>query len=165
MLSRRSFVQSIILVFALGARIALAAPWSFGVISDTQWSPANAENNSVAIHIIDAINQQLIQAKVDLVLQVGDLTDKGTAAGLNTRAAHNKALAAAGIPFYPLRGNHEGKLEAAAWFSKAFPNLPGTPGNGGSSPALAGAAGRTYSFVHKGVKFILLDEFTLTESN
>ena len=119
----------------------------------------------MAIHIVNAINQQLIQAKVDLALQVGDLTDKGTAAGLNTRAAHDKALAAAEIPFYPLRGNHEGKLEAAAWFSKAFPKLPGTPGNGGSSPALAGAAGRTYSFVHKGVKFILLDEFTLTESN
>jgi hypothetical protein len=145
MLTRRRFVLVILVAVALlNARFALADVWSFGVMADTQWSPADAENNSVAIHVVDAINQQLIEAKVDLVLQVGDLTDKGTEAGLKTRAAHAQALVAAGIPFYPLRGNHEGKAEAAVYFSNAFPKLPGTPGNGGSSPALAGAAGLTY---------------------
>jgi 3',5'-cyclic AMP phosphodiesterase CpdA len=167
MLTRRSFVRVLLLVFAVtvGARLAPAEAWRFGVMADTQWIPVDTENNSVAIHVVDAINRQFINAKVDLVLQVGDLTDNGTKAGLNTRAAHAKALAAAGIRFYPLRGNHEGKAEAAAWFDKAFPNLPGTPGNGGSSPSLPGAAGRTYSFVHKGVKFILLDQFAMAESS
>ena len=93
------------------------------------------------------------------------LTDDGTDAALDMRAAHNQALAAAGIPFYPLRGNHEPSLQAAIHFGKAFPSLPGTPGNGGSSPALPGAAGHTYSFVHKGVKFVLLDQFTLADGS
>lgn len=157
------FVLAIILglLVVSGSGYALAETWSFGVLGDTQWSPAGPEDNSVAIHIIDAVNRQFIDAKVDLVLQVGDLTDKGSKAAMNTRAAHNRALSEAGIAFYPLRGNHEGKPEAAGYFSEAFPNLPGTPGNGGSSPALPGAAGRTYAFVHKGVKFILLDQFAL----
>ena len=119
----------------------------------------------MAINIVDAVNRQFVAAKVDLVLQVGDLTDDGTDAALDTRAAHNRALAAAGIPFYPLRGNHEPSLQAAIHFGKAFPSLPGTPGNGGSSPPLPGAAGHTYSFVHNGVKFLLLDQFTLADGS
>ena len=35
----------------------------------------------------------------------------------------------------------------------------------GSSPPLPGAAGLTYSFVHNGVKFLLLDQFTLADGS
>ena len=153
------------LVAAFVAAAASAEPWSFGLISDTQWRPATPENRSVATHIVDAVNRQFVDAKVDLVLQVGDLTDDGSNAALDMRAAHNRVLADARIPFYPLRGNHEGSVKAAIHFGKAFPNLPGTPGGGGSSPELPGEAGHTYSFVHKGVKFVLLDQFTLADGS
>jgi 3',5'-cyclic AMP phosphodiesterase CpdA len=163
MATRRNFAMLFLVAIAaifFAAKVSLAA-WSFGVISDTQWQPVTPENHSVAIHVVDAVNRQFVEAKVDLVLQVGDLTDDGTREALETRAAHNRVLAAAGIAFYPLRGNHEETLAAATDFSRAFPALPGTPGNGGSSPNLPGAAGHTYSFTHKGVKFLLLDQFTL----
>ena len=139
MFTRRSFIPAFVFAacVALAAAAVSAAPWSFGVISDTQWLPATPENHSVAVNIVDAVNRQFVAAKVDLVLQVGDLTDDGSDAALDTRAAHNRALGAAGIPFYPLRGNHEPSPQAAVHFGKAFPSLPGTPGNGGQQPAAA----------------------------
>ena len=142
-----------------------SAPWRFGVISDTPWLPATPENHSVAVNVVDAVNRQFVAAKVDLVLQVGDLTDNGSDVALDTPAAHNQALRAAGIPFYPLRGNHEPWVQAALHFGQAFPSLPGTPAGGGRSPPLPGTAGLTYSFVHGGVKFLLLDQFTLADGS
>lgn len=142
---------------------ASAQAWKFGVISDTQWSPASQGNsNSVAINIIDAVNQRFIGAGVDLVLQVGDLCDNGSTAGLQTRADHNAVLTGAGIKFYPVRGNHEGSSSAANYMATAFPNLPSTvPGDGGSTPLPGVTNGLTYSFVHKNTKFMLLDQFTM----
>jgi hypothetical protein len=133
---------------------AQAAPWSFGVISDTQQTMTTSPNgvNSVATEIITPVNQQFIAKGVDLVIAVGDLGDDGSNASMTTRAAINSDLAAAGIAFYPLRGNHD---VSATNFSTAFPNLPGTPGGGGSSPA--GMAGDTYSFVHNNTKFMLYE--------
>ncbi|MDD2706951.1 MAG: CehA/McbA family metallohydrolase [Verrucomicrobiae bacterium] len=151
------------LVWILSIPPLFAEKWSFGVIADTQQSPFNNRNGSVAVDIIDAINRQFIEAKVDLVIQVGDLADYGTTAALDVRAAHQAALKAASIPFYPVRGNHDGRLISARHFLQAFPGLPGTPGNGGSSPQLSGASGHTYSFVHKATKFILLDQFELDD--
>jgi hypothetical protein len=167
MFRHRRFVLAVFFAVAaaLLAAAASAEPWSFGLISDTQWLPAAPENRSVAVNIVDAVNRQFVKARVDLVLQVGDLTDDGSDAALDMRAAHNQALAAAGIPFYPLRGNHEAALQAAIHFGKAFPSLPGTPGQGGSSPPLPGAAGHIYSFTHKGVKFVLMDQFTLADGS
>jgi hypothetical protein len=128
-----------------------AEAWKFGVIGDTQQTVAGGQN-TVATPIIDAVNQRFIGAGVSLVVQVGDLGDDGSNASLTTRAAHNAALTAAGIEFYPLRGNHD---VSATNFNTAFPNLPGTPGGGGSSPA--GYAGLDYTFVYNNTKFMLLD--------
>ena len=165
MAARRLLQVVLLLVVLAFAVVATAEPWSFGVIADTQWLPATPENQSVAVHVIDAVNRRFIDAKVDLVLQVGDLTNNGSDAALDMRAKHNQALAEAGIPFYPLRGNHERWLHSARHFGRAFPGLPGTPGAGGSSPKLPGAAGLAYAFVHQDVKFILLDQFTLPDGS
>ena len=137
--------------------------WAFGVIPDTQWDSQNAPFHGVAVHIIDAINAEFVRQKVDFVIQVGDLAEKPTNIAFQTRAKHNSVLAEAGIKFYPLRGNHDsdGRAETVARYKAAFPNLPGTSGAGGSSPNLPGAEGMTYSFTHKGGKFILLDTFPL----
>jgi hypothetical protein len=131
------------------AGAAHADAWTFGVISDTQQTVSGGEN-SVATPIIAAVNQQFIAAGVDLVVAVGDLGDNGSNASMTSRAAANANLTAAGISFYPLQGNHD---VSATNFNTAFPNLPGTPGGGGSSPA--GMAGLTYSFVHNDTKFML----------
>ncbi|MDR1959260.1 MAG: metallophosphoesterase [Planctomycetaceae bacterium] len=146
--------------------------WSFGVIPDTQWKTnMEAPFHGTAIHVIDAINAEMIRQKVDFVLEVGDLVEEASAIAFQTRAQHNKVLEDAEIEFYPLRGNHDSRNRinhvncgaAVAQYKSAFPNLPGTPGNGGSSPDLPNAVGMTYSFTHKNGKFLLLDTFSLVD--
>jgi hypothetical protein len=102
---------------------ASSATWSFGVLADTQWITGDDgfDPNSVAVEIIQQINQQFIQKKVKFVIQVGDLCDKGTTAGLCTRALYAQALYNAGIGFYPLRGNHESKQVDAQDFVRIWP--------------------------------------------
>jgi hypothetical protein len=174
--TRRIFLRLFIVLSALAFVPTLFAAennanWSFAVIADTQWSNTDAPFHGVAIHVIDAINAELIRQKVDFVIQVGDLVEKPSAVAFQTRAAHNKALANAGIKFYPVRGNHDvkeetgfGELESVTQFKAAFPNLPGMPGTSGSSPDFPSTAGLTYSFTHKGGKFILLDTFPKVKS-
>lgn len=156
----------------LSASVALAQPWSFGVMTDTQWSPAvGRAGKGVATEIVDDINKQFIKAGVKFVIQVGDLANNdgsGALDELDIRAAHTHDLQAAGIRFFPLRGNHDASLAAARRFSEAFPGLPGTPGfqatdgfSGASSPDLPGLAGHTYAFTYANATFILLDQFTV----
>ena len=75
----------------------------------------------MAVDAINQINQQFIDKGVQLVVAVGDITDKGTVAALDTRAAFAQALYNAGVGFYPLRGNHESKDTAAKEFQRIFP--------------------------------------------
>lgn len=62
----------------LVAAPALAEPWKFGVMSDTQWK-SNLDGinpDTVAVGIINQLNQEFIAHDVKFVIQVGDLTDK-----------------------------------------------------------------------------------------
>jgi hypothetical protein len=83
--------------------------WSFGVISDTQWTIVDDgyNPNTVAANIIKQIDQQFIQAGVDLVVAVGDTVNVGSQLNIDTRALYAQDLYNAGVGFYPLRGNHE----------------------------------------------------------
>ena len=161
----------LVLALVMGATSASAAPWSFGVMSDTQWTvPDDGKNpNTVAVGIIDQINTQFIKAGVDFVVQVGDLTDKGNqqATDIDTRAAAAQALYNAGIGFYPLRGNHEDSQAAALQFQTDFPQ---TRDNGVhvfgasdfSSPSI-NLYGLSYAFQYENARFVLLDQFTRTD--
>jgi hypothetical protein len=102
---------------------ASSSAWKFGVLADTQWITKDdgVDPNSVAVDIINQINEEFIQHKVKFVVQVGDLCDKGTTAGLCTRALYSQALYNAGIGFYPLRGNHESKQANAQDFILIWP--------------------------------------------
>jgi hypothetical protein len=169
-LSRRDFLRFSATAIALPlVPFSLAnqsgSRWSFAVIPDTQWkTEMNAPFHGTAIHIVDAINAELVRQKVDFAIQVGDLVEESSAIAFQTRAAHNKALVEAGIKFYPFRGNHDAmNIESVAQFKAAFPNLPGMPSSGGSSPELPGAEGMTYSFTHNDGKFICLDLFPLVD--
>ena len=120
-----------------------ADEWSFGIIPDTQWS-RELPFDGVATHVIDAVNAEMVRHKVDFVVAVGDLADGSSLEALQLRNRHNETLYEAGIKFYPLRGNHDSStLKSAEDFTEVFPDLPGTPGNGGSSPTLPNTAGKT----------------------
>ncbi len=159
-------------------------PWSFAVMSDTQWkSNLDGENpETVAVGIINQLNDQFIDAGVNFVLQVGDLVDKETDSPngypanrtLDTRAAAAQPLYDAGIGFFPLRGNHEGSALAATEVQALFPQTQtgvftktdGTAfsmGSGFSSPS-TNLAGLSYAFTYNNATFVLLDQFTPTDS-
>jgi hypothetical protein len=182
-------VCAFVLVMFIGAASASATPWSFGVMSDTQWpnSPDNKNPNSVAVNVINHLNQEFVNKKVKFVVAVGDVTDNGSILALDTRATFAQALYNAGIGFYPLRGNHESSQTAAVEFQRIFPQTQNgvnnqTPANAlvtttyyGAPPANTGTtftvgsnfnspsadfAGLTYSFDYDNARFVLLDQFT-----
>ena len=103
--------------------------WSFGIISDTQWTKPddNYNPNTVAAWIIKQIDQEFIEAGVDLVIAVGDTVDTGLTNNIYTRALYAQDLYNAGIGFYPLRGNHEAvsgaNPDSAAAMQYAFPQI------------------------------------------
>ena len=63
-------------------------------MSDTQWKSADTTNNpnTVAVGIVNQLNRQFITSGVEFVIQVGDLTDNGSNAALDTRAAGVRPL-------------------------------------------------------------------------
>lgn len=180
------------LAVALSSLSASAAPWTFGVMADTQWigSDDGGNPNTVAVGIINQVNQQFIAKGVAFVIQVGDLTDNGATNALDVHALYVQSLYNAGIGFFPLRGNHEGSQAAAKEFVRIWPQTTGglqnsTPAfplgtgvdtnvspvaNTGSTFSLganfsspttpAGLTGLTYSFDYNNVRFVLLDQFT-----
>lgn len=165
-------LKQALLAAAMGLTLAMpsamAASFSFGVMSDTQWKSTPGGENSVATGIIDSLNQQFINAKVDFVVQVGDLTDNGSSTAMQTRANHAQALYDNGIGFMPLRGNHESSSSAAIQFQSLYPQTQGSGAN-----ALSGATnfssptampGLSYSFEYKGATFVMLDQFSRPSS-
>ncbi len=190
--ARAFIVATILVLISLSVNTALAEPWKFGIISDTQWpnSPDNKNPNSVAVDVINHVNQQFIDQGVKFVIAVGDVTDNGSVLALDTRATFAQALYNAGIGFYPLRGNHESSKTAAIEFQKIFPqtrtglnnqtplaslvttsyygspplNTNGTftvGSNFVSYPAANnGYSGLFYSFDFDNARFVLMDQFT-----
>jgi hypothetical protein len=182
-------VCALLLAMFIGAASAMAGPWSFGVMSDTQWpnSPDNKNPNSVAVNVINHLNQEFISKKVKFVIAVGDVTDNGSILALDTRATFAQALYNAGIGFYPLRGNHESSKASAIEFQRIFPQTQAgvnnqTPADAlvtttyyGAPPVNTGTtftvgsnfvsssadfAGLTYSFDYKNARIVMLDQFT-----
>ena len=180
-------VGAVALVLVL-AGPAFAEPWKFGVMSDTQWptSPDGKNPNSVAVNVINHLNEEFIQHGVKFVVAVGDVTDNGSTLALDTRATFAQALYNAGIGFYPLRGNHESNQAGAKEFQRVFPQTQTGVNNqtpagafittsvygvppavttptftvGSNFVSLAGFEGLTYAFDYGNARFVLYDQFT-----
>jgi hypothetical protein len=185
-MNRRRFLQltgASLAGMALTPRRTLASgadAWKFGVMADTQWRAgaySGGEPAACATTIIDAVNQQFIHHGVAFVIQVGDMVDVESVSGvrsLPTRAAHAIALYAAGIGFYPVRGNHEASAAAAQEIPVLFPQTLGIGSvlfgaTDFESPVLRPTAtdptgvrlrGLTYSFNYRNVRCVLVDQFT-----
>lgn len=148
-----------------------ANPWKFGLMSDTQWTtadPSGQNPNGVSVTIVNQLNTLFINAGVKFVIQVGDLTENGNDADETVRANAAQALYAAGIGFFPMRGNHETYASPAN--SYAIPVLqslyPQTRGLGQtfgatnfSSPTSVSADldGMSYSFDYENARFVIID--------
>jgi hypothetical protein len=99
-------------------------PWSFGIISDTQWTVLDdgKNPNTVATDIIKQVNREFIIKGVKFVIAVGDTVDVSSQTSIDTRALFAQDLYNAGIGFYPLRGNHEAEwIGSGPEFVRVFP--------------------------------------------
>lgn len=160
------------LSLALLSTAAVAEPYSIGFMADTQWTSNDAANNpsTVALGIMNQILPKFVEHKVKFVLQFGDLTDNGSTAGLDVWNSAAQQLYAAGIGFYPVRGNHEPSQAAALRFQANFPQTQGLGANlaGGvnhrSPTTPAGLTGLTYAFEYQNATFIAIDQFVRTNN-
>jgi hypothetical protein len=146
------------LAFGLFPESASAAPWKFGVISDTQWLVNNdgKSPSSVPAGFIKQINQGFIANGVKLVVSVGDSEDMSSGDNswaIKTRQLYVQDLYNAGIAYYPLRGNHEaGGLNSATTQAYCYPQIT----NGGTinvaiaNPISAIISGWVYSASYDG---------------
>lgn len=164
-LSQKSVLASLLAatVAALLGTQAQAAAWSFGVLGDTQWAgtdPTGNNVNTVAVNQAKAANAAFVNAGVKFVVQVGDLTDNGSNAALQTRLDANSALNAAGIPFYGLRGNHEASTTAKTFFQNNY-----LPTSTASATVAVAPDGATYSVNYNDTKVVLLDISTATSTS
>jgi len=167
------------------ASAAIAAPWKFGVMSDTQWPTSpDGKNPNVAVNVIRHLNQEFINKGVKFVVQVGDLTDTAGTANINldVRATFAQDLYNAGIGFYPLRGNHENGGPAAVRFKEIFPQTQSCLNNqtpnmvastmygpqantntpfcvGSNFSGETGYEGLSYSFDVDNARFVLIDSW------
>lgn len=168
-------ISALLLVLVSGS--TLAEPWSFGVMSDTQWKEnLDGENpETVAVGIINQLNQKFIEHGVKFVVQVGDFVDKETDSTngnssertMDTRAAAAQTLYDNGICFFPLRGNHEGSSTAANEMPVLFPQTTGggmtfgvTNINSPDPYENGNLTGLSYSFDYDNARFVLIDKFT-----
>jgi hypothetical protein len=186
--SKKGYMLASAFSFLVITTSASAAPWSFGIISDTQWKASDDGKNPnyVAVNVINHVNQEFIAHGVKFVVAVGDVTQNGDTLGMDTTATFRQALYNAGIGFYPVRGNHEDAAGEAAEFVRVFPQnqnginnmtpldaLVTTPYYG-APPANTNVsftvgtnfntisedyAGLTYSFDYENVRIVMIDQF------
>jgi hypothetical protein len=100
------------LSFAKGGGRYLPTPITkVGIMADTQWTvgddPEGKNPNSVSAALAGVIQQELVDKGVELVIQLGDLSDLAGDDAVYARADTAQPLIDAGIGFWPLRGNHE----------------------------------------------------------
>lgn len=142
--------------------------FSFAVFADPQFADTKSATEcargrpyqDLADRIKTVEVAAIISANPDFVLMLGDAAEEGDSYGSRVTADYapyvKSAFDAAGIPLYPIPGNHDKKATYAAgnWVS----------GNMGLLyPPLASLDQNSYfnySFSHKGYHFIMLDSIT-----
>lgn len=141
---------------------AVASVWRFAVVGDTRGDGLNTPANRwVNTPVLAAMAKAISNDCPELVLIAGDLIYGDPASSSSTNMAAQFALWTnamapvyqAGIPVYPVRGNHDsyGDNALGTAFLTAFTN---TPRNGPT-----GEVGLTYSFTHKNAFFAALDQY------
>lgn len=137
------------LTVVLGTALPAAADtWRFAVLSDTRGVLGGINEDA-----LEKIALSVAADNVDLVLVPGDLVSGWALTFGAELKGWRRAMGPvydAGIPVFPLRGNHETCVSRSAW-RKHWPDLPR---NGPK-----GEEGLTYSFEHKNAKFIGLDHY------
>lgn len=147
--------------------ISHAQTWKFAVISDTHDNDKANTSTGVTPYLAPIIHY-IAEEKPDMVLATGDLITGALTEPTSPvfkkydvqYAAFLKAvepLKQANIPLYVIRGNHDygednGDEDLQTVYTQTFANQ--MPQNGPVD-----AKGLSYSFVHKNIKFIMVDQY------
>lgn len=148
-----------LLILSMAACRTKDPSWKFAHITDTQantsqWGKAGADLRPVNVRICGEIAKAVAQEKVDLVIITGDLVDCGNDASYKLWRETMSPIYEAGIPVYPVRGNHDAHGGVNPW-KNAFGAV--IPSNGP-----AGEVGFTYFVTNKNAIFIGLDAYADT---
>ena len=137
-------------LFAASPAMAADDQFRFVVLGDSRGSD-NGVNAAILAELVTAITAE----NADLVLFNGDLVNNGTQTQLETWVTlFMDPLAAAGVPVYACRGNHDADI--SAW-NTVFTGAHAFPANGPT-----GEQNLTYSFEYKNALFISLEQYLLT---
>lgn len=155
---------------------AASGDWSFAILGDTRGN--NSGTDSGVSPYLNTIAQQIATMNPTMVLVPGDLCS-GDLAGssysdfmteFNTWKTAMTPVTSAGIPIYPVRGNHENEfmdaLPTNTALKQAYYDSFGIhlPTNGPSSPG-NDQRGFTYSFTVNNVTVIALDQYFYFDSD
>lgn len=147
----RSRAALFLLVLAGLPALAWGASVSRFVVTGDSRGGDNGINSEILTEMVSAI----IAEQADLVIFSGDLVNDGTQVQLEYWVqTFYQPLAAAGIPVYPCRGNHDRYLDA--WNTVFSSLLPGT--------GPAGEEYVTYSVAYDNALFILWDSIFINQA-
>ncbi len=157
-------------VLLLTPALADAKVWTFAVIGDSRGKSPEQDSNKWHFDTkrppnhyknwdyLWRIAKDISTKKCDLVIFTGDLIwgEKDHAKQYNNWKKAMQPVFNAGIPVYPVRGNHEeyGDVDATQWKTFVTAHLKNIPQNGPAGEKLC-----TYSFTHKNALFIAVDEY------
>jgi len=153
------FLGLALLCLLPAGKVASAGVWKFACIADTQ--SGLSVTNSVNTNVCIPMARQIVNDRPDFVLVAGDLIYGNlTVDRTNMLAQYAQwsnafsSIYSAGIPIYPVRGNHEiyGDDTNGTDYLSVF--AASVPSNGP-----AGEVGLTYSFAHNNALFIGLDQY------
>lgn len=161
------FLLAVVCMMVSMIQPAYAQTWKFAVISDTHDSNMTKTKSGVTSSLAPIISY-IVAERPDFVLQTGDLITGAqtlltspVAEKFDAQYANYKQitapLASANIPLYVIRGNHDyGLQNEKQALAKAYMEREASvmPQNGPPE-----AKGLSYSFVHKKIKFIMIDQF------
>ena len=173
--SNRSFTARTLRLAIIVAAILVGADyargdWTFAILGDTRgehYTTTGVGSN------VNAIATMIASLQPDLVLVSGDLCNGNAthvtnppsyAQMFDTWKAAMSPVTAAGIPIYPVRGNHENEAGEAApipELKQAYYDAFGAfmPTNGPNNGTNDDQGGFTYSFVHSNATFVALDQY------
>lgn len=144
---------------------ATADSWRYGVLTDTQGAGAYPD---VSTRLMTPVVDRFVnEHRVDMLLSVGDLSDRGSEAEFDLWNQTAQPLFDAGIPVYATRGNHDVKTETTfeatdplfgsvdvrntdIWDAK-YP-MP-------SDPSIVQGPGASYMFSYENAFFVAVDVY------
>ncbi|QDU70208.1 metallophosphoesterase family protein [Mucisphaera calidilacus] len=150
---------------ALALNTSVADAWTMGVLTDTQGA---GQYPLVSTRLMDPVVDRFVNHhQIDMLMSVGDLSDRGTQAEFDLWNQHAAPLYDANIPMYIARGNHDVKTESEI---PAIDPLFGPVTLRGTelwdaniqvpaNPTVTPGPGASYTFAYENTFFINIDVY------